>query len=149
MRYIIILLSVVLLSCTPQRTIQRLAQKHDLIRTDTITIEKEVIVPEVRIDTMFNEVTFFEMIRDTITIEKDKLVTRIIRIPSSLGVQNDSIKVETVYSADTVFITAKAPCETVVIEDQERPWNTFLWIFFIGFTVGFLFKMSFEKNTKY
>jgi len=81
-------------SCTPQKRLCRLVALHpELTIADTIKINDTVITTKTRIDTAFHHST----IKDTITIEKEKLKLQIVEIL-------DTIYIEVEHDADTIVI---------------------------------------------
>jgi len=75
MRYIFII-SVFLLSCSPQRRFQRLIEKHpELLTTDSITVHDtiRVIVPEVKVDTVVD----VQKLLDTVYLQQDQLKVKV------------------------------------------------------------------------
>jgi hypothetical protein len=98
-----ILILVLLTSCGPAWHLKQ-ARKHELkaiakgaeVKTDTIYITKEVIVPEIKFDTVLRQVNF----NDTIVVEKEKVITR--------------VKVNTV--TKEIYVETKCPADTVKIE---------------------------------
>lgn len=65
-------------------------------RIDTVFITKEIVIPQVKVDTLFKRVDF----RDTITLVKDKVITK--------------VKVDTITKA--VYISTVCPPDTLKIE---------------------------------
>ena len=96
-----ILLTVLLLSCSPKLRFSRLIDKYPhLITTDTLTIHDTVniTVPKVEHDTVFTERFFEQIKRDTLVIQKERL---------KIKIYHDTIH-------DSVFI--KGECDTVIVE---------------------------------
>lgn len=94
MRYVIILL-IVLSSCSPKTRFTRLITKHpELLTSDTVLVRDtvRVIVPEVKVDTVVK----VNDLLDTIYLEKEQL------------------KVKVWMKGDQVFIEGK--CDTVYVE---------------------------------
>jgi len=77
MKYLLIL-SLIIISCTPQRRFDRLIKKNPwLLTKDTIRIKDtirdtiRITVPEVKVDTVVE----YETLYDTIFLKKDQLKT--------------------------------------------------------------------------
>lgn len=101
MKYILIIM--IMASCSPAAKLRRaeklIAKAEEMgakWHVDTVYVTKHVIVPETHFDTVLTEVNF----RDTITVEKDKVVTR--------------VKVNTV--SKEIFIETKCPPDTIKIK---------------------------------
>jgi len=96
-----LLLTSLVLACTPQRRFTRLIDKHPhLLTIDTLTIHDtvKVEVPKVVYDTIINQHFFTQITRDTLVLQKERLTVKIF---------HDTIK-------KTVYI--KGECDTVTIE---------------------------------
>jgi hypothetical protein len=59
-----------------QHHINKAEQKGASIDSDTVYIEKEVFVPEIKTDTVFESQP-----GDTVTIEKEKLTIKYVKLP--------------------------------------------------------------------
>jgi hypothetical protein len=100
MKYLII--AILLSSCgsafhlkQAERHLRKAEIKGAKVRVDTVYKTISVIVPETRIDTVLTVQNF----RDTITLEKDKIVTKI-----KFDTLTRRLYVHTLQKADTVFI---------------------------------------------
>lgn len=100
MRYLIILLFT-LSSCgasyhlkQSERHLRKAIEKGAKVADDTVYITKEVIVPEVRLDSVFTSLP-----GDTVFLTKDKLKIKYVNLPG-----------------DSVFIEGKCDPDTVKIE---------------------------------
>jgi len=68
--FILLTLSFLLFSCSPQKRLHRLVKKHpELTRVDTIKIQDTIIVPGIKTDTVFSS----SLLNDTVTITKENL----------------------------------------------------------------------------
>jgi hypothetical protein len=133
----VLLVTMFMCSCSPNHHLKK-ASKHIAlakakgakVSKDTIYKTVTIVVPEVRIDTVFRKVNF----TDTLIFEKDKVITR--------------VKVDTVNN--TVFVDTKCP-EIIVTKEIEIPceqistgmgtWNIILialGCFGVGFLVHFI-----------
>ena len=98
--YLIIVI-LLIISCTPQRRFTRLIDKHPyLLTTDTLVIHDtvKVTVPKIIHDTIINEHFFHEITRDTLVLQKERLTVKIF---------HDTIK-------KNVFIQGE--CDTITVE---------------------------------
>lgn len=120
MKYILIL-SLIIISCTPQRRFDRLIKRHPWLLTkdtlyvkDTIRDTIRITIPEVRVDTVVDYKTLF----DTVYLKND-------RIDVKVWADKDN-KVYIQGKCDTVYI--EKPYEKIVerkipIRYYERtPW---------------------------
>ncbi len=116
-RILYIFISLVVLaitfSCTPQKRLSRLVALHpELTTTDTIKINDTVITTELRIDTAFHHST----IKDTVTIEKEKLKLQIVEV-------RDTIYLEAEVIPDTIVIDKEIPVEKINNTQLENGKN--------------------------
>jgi hypothetical protein len=119
--YIIALIALVI-SCTPQRRLERLLRKHpELTSIDSIIIHDtiRVIVPEVRVDTIVT----LEQLYDTVYLEQEQLKVKVW--------MDKYHKVYIQGKCDTVYIdkvvTRKIP---IRIYEKTPLWKKILnWIF--------------------
>ena len=97
----ILLIVLLISSCTPQRRFTRLIEKHPyLLTTDTLIIHDtvKVTVPKIVHDTIINEHFFHEITRDTLILQKERLTVKIF---------HDTI-------SKNVFIQGE--CDTITVE---------------------------------
>lgn len=129
MKEILVLLAVLLLvSCGPAAKLRR-AEK--LIKqaeaagaswmSDTVFIEKPVIVPEIRLDSIV-----VVKLGDTVTVEREKLQIKLIRL-----------------RGDTVFVEGKCLTDTIKVKVPVNVYRTITakgwlrwWHLVISFIVG-------------
>ena len=76
---------------------------------DTLIIRDSLIVPQVRVDTMFD----IKTILDTVIIQKDRLQIKLSRIHDTLFVTGKC-------KGDTVYITRKIPVEKIKIVKADK-----------------------------
>jgi hypothetical protein len=94
------------------------------INTDTVFIEKQIIVPEIKVDTLIQVKNF----HDTTTVIKDRVVTR--------------FKIDTVKK--TVYFSVECPSDTVRIkvpvqvttEIESKPKSFWIGWIIVAFCVG-------------
>lgn len=97
----ILLILLLISSCTPQRRFIRLIEKHPhLLTTDSVTVRDtvKIIVPKTVHDTIISEHFFHEVIKDTLIIQKERLTVKIF---------HDTIN-------KNVFIQGE--CDTITVE---------------------------------
>ncbi len=111
------------ISCTPQKRLQRLVEKHpELIQKDTIHVIDTVTTETLKADTVFSTTHYIERLRDTIRIVNDRLtVTQYIN--------NDSIFIEGECKGDTIISVIPVEVETVnnIISNKIPRWIWFLF----------------------
>lgn len=130
MKIIWLILLVSFTGCGPgfylrkaERALKKAEQLGAQTTSDTVFVIKEVIVPETHFDTVLREVDF----HDTITVEKDRIVTR--------------VKVNTV--TKEIFVSTKCPEDTVKIKVPVNVYRTITakgwlrwWMLLIVLAVG-------------
>jgi len=119
--YILVLIALVI-SCTPQRRLERLLRKHpELTSIDSITIHDtiRVIVPEVHLDT----VVTLQQLYDTVYLEQEQLKVKVwMDRYNKVYIQG---KCDTVY-IDKI-VTRKIP---IRIYEKTPLWKKIInWIF--------------------
>jgi len=115
--YLYILLLILLISsCSPQKRLHRLVKKHpELSRVDTIKIQDTVIVPGIKTDTVFSS----SLLHDTVTITKENLQIKLIEI-------NDTIYLNANVKADTVIIEREILVDRIIhVEPKNKLLNFF------------------------
>lgn len=109
MRYAIAL-AILLTACSPKKRMQRLLDKHpELSRVDTISVHDTVIVPG---DTTWHS----SVLHDTLRIETERQVVRIVRVPTGSPCDTVSIALDllAVIKADTIYRTIEVPVDRIV-----------------------------------
>lgn len=111
---IVLILSIVLMLFTTSCSYKSRAQWHlnralmlhpSILKADTVLKDTFVYVENTKFDTTL----LFSKITDTVTITKDRVKTKIIRI-------HDTLKVETEHLGDTIYI--QIPCvEKTILKD--------------------------------
>jgi hypothetical protein len=138
-----ILIFSFLISCSPQKKLNRLVKKHpELMTKDTllIKIQDTIVVTEIKHDTISQ--LFYN---DTIkiidrTIDNSRVVLKYFYDTLTRNIYHD-LKVET----DTIFIEKQVPVIVDRIEIKELSWwqkNNF-WV--IGLLVAFLLAIIYKK----
>lgn len=151
-KYLFILL--VLTSCGPldranrklnkaERLTQSAIELGAEVKRDTVWITKEVIVPEVKTDTVIELVGF--NLQDTIFIERErlkikvKLDTLFREIFVEAKCQPDTVKIEVPVSIDTSIKTGYSTYEIIGIG---------IFFCFIGILVGFIIVFFKQRNSR-
>lgn len=135
------LVLILLISCTPQRRLERLLRKHpELTSIDSITIHDtiRVIVPEVHLDT----VVTLQQLYDTVYLEQEQLKVKVW--------MDRYHKVYIQGKCDTVYIdkivTRKIP---IRIYEKTPLWKkiiNWIFVFLLIITVGYtLYKVAKSK----
>ena len=111
-KIISILLLAVLVSCSPQKRLNRLLNRHpELLSLETVTYRDTVVFQSFRHDTIFS--TNF----DTLVISTDRFEIELIKIDSL-------IYLNTFINGDTIFIEKQIAVEKIKMLDQKKE-NTF------------------------
>ena len=137
----ILLLITLIISCTPQRRLERLLRKHpELTSVDSITIHDtiRVIVPEVHLDTIVT----LQQLYDTVYLEQEQLKVKVW--------MDRYHKVYIQGKCDTVYIdkivTRKIP---IRIYEKTPLWKkiiNWIFVFLLIITVGYtLYKVAKSK----
>lgn len=98
-----IILALLVSACGPshylkkaERALKKAEQLGADVSSDTVYVTREIITPKIEFDTVFRQVDF----RDTITVEKEKVVTR--------------VKINTI--TKEIFVSTECPSDTVRIQ---------------------------------
>jgi Zn-dependent membrane protease YugP len=157
MKYLtIILIIFITAACTPQKRLnrkykklQKFAQAHNLTISDSIEVilHDTIITETIRKDTIFSKETFYEKLRDTITIVNDRLTIR-----QYYNNTIDSIFIEGECAGDSipyevkVFVPVDKP---VVVKTKIRiPWWHYLVASLLGIGLGVLVIKLYKILTK-
>ena len=137
MKYLIIL-SIFLISCSPQKKLQRLVKNNpELIRVDTIHFRDtiNVITNEVYKDTLL---TLKSISKDTLIITKENL-----RIKTFYNYHTDSIFISGECQSDTVFVPYEVaiPVSNIVMEEVGFNWNKLITVLIIIGLIIAVFKI--------
>lgn len=137
MRALIIIL-IILSGCSPKWHLKQ-ADKHMRLalakgavqHVDTVLVERQVIVPELRIDTLYREVNF----TDTIVVTKDNVITKV-----KVNTVEKDIYIKTICPPDTLKIDVPI---TVLKEIKTGlDWWWLVVAGFIGLSLGVLLLRS-------
>lgn len=144
---ILLLFATLILSCSPQKRLNRLIEKHpELVTHDTITVQDTVVLPG---DTlvMWRETSF--TVYDTITFESEREVVRVVRVPTGSPCDTAIFRARILAAVkpDTVFREIKVPCATVqpTKEIPVIPWWAWAVIGALGLVVIYLVGKSMSK----
>lgn len=139
MKTAIIILSILLVSCSPTKRFTRLITKYPyLITTDTLLIRDTITlyVPEVHTDTV---VTLKQLI-DTVTLTKDRVTVKTWYVPKEKKVYIQG-------KCDPIYITKIVERKVPVKYYEKYPWwkkllNNLLAIFIIFAIVYTVYRVS-------
>jgi hypothetical protein len=139
MKISIIILSILLVSCSPTKRFTRLITKYPyLITTDTVVIKDTITlyVPEVHTDTV---VTLKQLI-DTITLTKDRVTVKTWYVPKEKKVYIQG-------KCDPIYITKIVERKVPIKYYEKYPWwkkllNNLLAIFIIFAIVYTVYRVS-------
>jgi hypothetical protein len=137
MKYLIIL-SIFLISCSPQKRLQRLVRNNpELIRVDTIHFKDtiNVITKEVYKDTL---TTLKSVSKDTLIITKENLTVK-----TFYNYHTDSLFISGECESDTILVPYEVmiPVETIVMEEAGFKWNKLIIVLMILMIIIFFFKI--------
>lgn len=138
-RYIVFVLCLMVLACSPEKRLQKLLKKHPellnkvdtvtVVRTDTITIDG------IAADTMFHASV------DSIIIIKDKLRIVYRKIRDSIYIKGEYLG-DTIVRIDTVRIEVKiAEVRKPTLWEEVRGW---LWLVIL-IVLGLVFRKALKK----
>ena len=107
-------LSLILLlsSCSAQWHLKKAVQKDPMIlRKDTLVVQDTLVVPPV---VLKDTVTLKQ--HDTITITKDRLRVKIVKV-------NDTLIIDAKCDSDTIVRTIEVPYDKIVYVEKESVWD--------------------------
>ncbi len=110
--------------------IYKLAKKHHLQHIEFIEIRDTIIVPSVKLDTVFNwqQVAVY----DTVYLDSGRLSVRIVRLPGDSIFITGECRTDTIYYHDTVTIERPIVKETDVWLIKAWRWvKGFWWLLFL------------------
>lgn len=99
-----LILIAAMCSCSASWHLNQAIKKGAQVKTDTVRVETETIIPKVEKDTVFIE----PEIGDTVVIEKEKLKIKYVRLPG------DTIYITGECEADTVISVVEIPCDQTI-----------------------------------
>jgi len=107
-------LSLILLlsSCSAQWHLKKAVQKDPMIlKKDTLVVQDTLVVPPV---VLKDTVTLRQ--HDTITITKDRLRVKIVKV-------NDTLIIDAKCDSDTIVRTIEVPYDKIVYVEKESVWD--------------------------
>lgn len=114
MKAILFISLIIIVSCSPQRRLNKLIDKHpSLMESDTVFIKDTIITKEVKSDT-----AFFYLI-DSIIVTNEKLEIKYVK-------KNDTIYLSGKCKSDTIYYTNEVLVEKVVYKEAKKKvsfWN--------------------------
>ena len=132
----LLLLIILLSSCSPQRRLNRLLALHPELKTpDTLVLRDTIPIPQIQTDTILRIST----LHDTVTLHKDHLQVKIHRLRDTIYIQSKTLP-------DTIFINRRIPVQLIkniqpnTLDNfiSKIPWLVIAFIFLVGFII-FLF----------
>jgi hypothetical protein len=122
-KYIIIILLIAISGCKSGYHLKRMAYhermaiaKGAVITPDTVYREIKVIVPETKIDTVERFIT----LSDTITVIKNRIVTKI-----KINTRDSTVYVSTICPGDTIYKTVPVTITKNIEGSCGLPW----WVY--------------------
>ena len=143
LRNSIIILILLLTSCSPQKRLNRLVKKHpELVSTQVITIRDtikdtiSVVTTRVEHDTIFN----FLEVHDTLIIQRDNLKIKYfydtIKQQVYIAGECDTIFLDVPYE---VIVEYEVPCDRLLVQEKSD-WWIYILIGIGVFILLFLYK---------
>jgi hypothetical protein len=109
MKYLVLLLALLTLSCSPKKQFQKLLKDNpSFITTLDTTVHDTVRIESVRVDTAF--IIHQDRVRDTFTVVKDRLKVKVSRV-------HDTIQVDGSCVGDTIVRTITVPAKGVFVSE--------------------------------
>lgn len=117
-KFLIIVATLVLSSCSAEWHLQRAIKKGVEIKKDTISVIDTVVTKEI-----FHDTTVVSKLNDTLFFEKEKWHVKIVRI-------NDTLHVQGGCKSDTIIVERKIPADRIVnrIEYGKGIQNILKWL---------------------
>ena len=105
-------LLLLLTSCSAQWHLRKAVQKDPMIlKKDTLVVQDTLVVPPV---VLKDTVTWRQ--HDTITITKDRLRVKIVKV-------NDTLIIDAKCDSDTIVRTIEVPYDKIVYVEKESIWD--------------------------
>ena len=105
-------LLLLLTSCSAQWHLKKAVQKDPMIlKKDTLVVQDTLVVPPV---VLKDTVTLRQ--HDTITITKDRLRVKIVKV-------NDTLIIDAKCDSDTIVRTIEVPYDKIVYVEKESVWD--------------------------
>jgi len=125
-----LILLLLLTSCSAQWHLKKAVQKDPMIlKKDTLVVQDTFVVPPV---VLKDTVTLKQ--HDTITITKDRLRVKIVKV-------NDTLIIDAKCDSDTIVRTIEVPYDKIVYVEQEtfiqkaQKWIVRLLLIVVGFKI--------------
>jgi hypothetical protein len=96
----VIILLLLAVSCTPQKKLHKLLKKHpELVSKDTLKVKDTVFIDHIYTDTVLS----WHNLYDTVTIEKERLKMKIVRVNDSIYLSGECLA-DTIYTEKIVLV---------------------------------------------
>lgn len=124
-------------SCSPSHYLRKAkraikeAEARGIVVDDTVTVEKEIYIDSVQIDTVVQVLP-----NDTVYLEKERLKVKVIKLPG------DTLKIFAECAADTVKI--EIPVEINREISAGFGWGKVIMISIIALVVGYILRAIFK-----
>lgn len=141
MRYVYtILVFIILTSCGPsyylnraERNLKKAEMLGAKVSPDTVYVNRSVIVPEYRVDTIFELVEF----TDTLRLETTKVLTKV-----KVNYQDKTVYVKSICKADTIIKRVPVTVTKTIEAKAGIPW--WVWAVF-GFSAVIITALLFRR----
>lgn len=140
-RYIVFVLCLMVLACSPEKRLQKLLKKHPelLNKVDTVTVVRK---DTITIDRIVTDTAFHSSV-DSFIIVKDKLRIVYRKIRDSIYIKGEYLG-DTIVRIDTVRIEVKiAEVREPTLWEEVKGWLWLVILIIVGLTVWKLKKKIF------
>ncbi len=132
----VFLVLVFIISCSPQKRLNRLLRKHPhLSNTEMVVFRDTIIRPEVQLDSVFS-VNF-----DTVYLENERISVKLIKTDSLIYLTGIS-------KTDTIFYEKKVPVKLVKITETSFYKKLREWAIVGLIVIAFLYLIAFISNAR-
>ena len=131
-------LLLLLTSCSAQWHLRKAVQKDPMIlKKDTLVVQDTFVVPPV---VLKDTVTLKQ--HDTITITKDRLRVKIVKV-------NDTLIIDAKCDSDTIVRTIEVPYDKIVYVEKESVWDKIKSLAIYMGLAFLLFKIIMKQFDRY
>lgn len=126
-------LVLLIVCCTPQQRLNNLLKHHPELKSDTanVLVKDSFSTPDLSLDSAFKQNIFYNEITkgDTVTIYKDKIVTKIF-------LQHDTIHVKSFVKGSKEVKIIKVPVNKYTVQSKIN-WFYIIIAAVLGMAIGF------------